>query len=109
MMTPSSFTYQQLQSQLINPYSTSPERQQAVRELARSYPAQAVPLLITALADSHTPVRKVAAEKLGALRDRRAVVPLIQTLRDNNGSVRVTAARSLYQLGEPRSKIYALQ
>jgi HEAT repeat protein len=60
---------------------------------------QAVPSLVTALADSRDHVRYMAAKSLGAIGDTATVDPLIAALADENEFVRRSVAAALGSLG----------
>lgn len=78
-------------------------RQQAARQLAHFYPAQATAPLLPLLKDRSSALRRLVARLLGQLGDPRAVQPLCDLLADKVLAVRVEAIKSLGQSGDRRA------
>jgi HEAT repeat protein len=78
----------------------------AIGELTNMVPgerANAVPQLITLLADSDEWVRMAAARALGELRDQRALSKLVGTLSDDDWRVRELAVWALSEMKDARA------
>ncbi|HTK10262.1 MAG TPA: HEAT repeat domain-containing protein [Ktedonobacteraceae bacterium] len=78
-------------------------RKQAVREIAASYPAQAVSALLPVLKDSRSELRALVVNILGNSRDVSVVDSLCETLADKNVKVRINAIRALEKLADRRA------
>lgn len=84
--------------------SLEPEKRRlAADELGEMRHREAVPLLITALADKEASVREAAAFALGQITDGRAVAPLTRALIDKDAEARASMAFALGMIGDRKS------
>jgi HEAT repeat protein len=78
-------------------------RKEAIRQMARFYPAVAVEPLLKILQDARADVRTKAVKALAQLKDQRALASLLNLLNDPKPSVREKVVWALGELDDPRA------